>query len=339
MFQEAKCSVAFLSSNLLYIFGIIIALVVLAFIIRLVIRKELYRSIFNWFNELNKIINSLLFLIGIGKKDANKEELNESFAIAGYAYDEKQDIFYSIKDAWQRNFGYCRLYDEAAAPLGMIVDCDPIYFEYNGKKWLIEFWKGQYDLPTGAEVGIYATDGPDLNIPGFFNGTFYHCVSDDELLWMSFTLKKKGKVLFERGDRHWWLTGFRLGEFSQPSELTMEITMTLKDQLMCTAFIEGLKRAGYSDKEVKRYGNSVRIIFDKPHTPQPLTRTEITDGIIQAKNKLLCDLYNEVTQECITLEEKMNAVREKEPELYKHILALGRPAELYSSYEKIQRHL
>jgi len=45
------------------------------------------------------------------------------------------------------------LYDEAAAPLGMIVDCEPIHFEYKGKRWLIQFWKGQYDLPTGAEVG------------------------------------------------------------------------------------------------------------------------------------------------------------------------------------------
>jgi len=102
------------------------------------------------------------------------------------------------------------LYDEAAAPLGMIVDCEPIHFEYKGKRWLIQFWKG-----------VYATDKPDINIPGLFKGTFYNSIKDDEFLWMSFTLKKNGKVLFERGDRHWWLTGFKLGEFSQPWELTM----------------------------------------------------------------------------------------------------------------------
>lgn len=330
---------AFLSINLFYIGGVILILLVLALIIKLIIAKKAYQPVLNWFSGANKHFKALLFLVGIGKKDANKQELDESFAIAGYAYDEKQDIFYSIKDPWQRNFGYCRLYDEAAAPLGMIADCEPIYFEYNGKKWLVEFWKGQYDLPTGAEVGIYSTDGPNLNIPGFFNGTFYNCASEDEFLWMSFSLKKKGKILFERGDRHWWLTGFRLGEYSEPSELTLEITITLKDWMMCTAFIGGLKNAGYSDKEIKRYANTVRITFDKPHTHQPLTRTEMTDAIIQRKNRLLCDLYNEVTRGCITLEDKMKAVREQAPELYKHIMGLGRPMELYGSYEKIQRYL
>jgi len=68
---------------------------------------------------------------------------------------------------------------------------------------------------------------------------------------------------------------------------------------MCSAFIDGLKRAGYTNKEIKRYGNSVRVIFDKPRTPQPFTRTKVTDEIIQKKNKLLCDLYNEVTKGCV----------------------------------------
>jgi len=50
----------------------------------------------------------------------------------------------------------------------------------------------------------------------------------------------------------------------------MEITITLKDAVMCSAFIDGLKRAGYTNKEIKRYGNSVRVIFDKPRTPSLL---------------------------------------------------------------------
>ena len=32
-----------------------------------------------------------------------------------------------------------------------IIDCEPIYFSYGGKRWLIELWKGQYALTTGAE--------------------------------------------------------------------------------------------------------------------------------------------------------------------------------------------
>jgi hypothetical protein len=314
---------------------IIYPIVILLLVIAIIIGTKKYK----WLPVAMKPLNALLFLIGVGRDTADKKELDEIYGIAGYAYDSKQDIFYSILNPWQRNFGFCRLYDEAAAPLGMIVDCDPIYFDYNGKKWMIEFWKGQYDLPTGGEIGIYNTDGSELNIPGFFNGTFYNCAQDEELLWMSYTLKKNGKVLFARGDRHWWLTGFKLGEFSQPSELTMEITITFKDWAMCTAFIKGLRNAGYSQHEFKRYGNTVRIIFDKPHTTQPATRTKATDAIIQAKNKLLCDLYNEVTKGCVTMEEKLKAIKEKEPELYSHIIGMGRPKELYKSYRKIKNFL
>ena len=70
-----------------------------------------------------------------------------------------------------------------------------------------------------CEIGVYSTEGPDLNIPGVFNGTFYYCVDDEDLLEMSYTLYKKDKVLFRYHDIHWWLTGFSLGEFSEPSDL------------------------------------------------------------------------------------------------------------------------
>ena len=193
-------------------------------------------------------------------------ELDEIVRAAGYSYEEKQDIFYSNMNAWQRNMGYCRLYDEASAPLGMIIDCEPIYFEYGGKRWMIELWKGQYDLTTGCEVGVYTSDHLDINIPGIFRGTFYYCASNDDLLAMSCSLKKNGRTIFSREDKHWWLTGFKLGEFSEPSELTMEISITLKDEPMRNAFINGLRGAGYPRKKFEINGNTVSLIFDEPYT-------------------------------------------------------------------------
>jgi hypothetical protein len=53
---------------------------------------------------------------------------------------------------------------------------------------------------------------------------------------MSYVLKKNGETLFTRQAKHWWLTGFRLGEFSEPYELTMEVSVTLKDVFMRNAF-------------------------------------------------------------------------------------------------------
>ena len=86
------------------------------------------------------------------EKQAKLNELIEPF---GFAYDGRQNIFYSRMDSWQRKYGYGRMFDEAAAPLNMIIDCEPVYFEYKDKRWLIEFWKGQYGIATGAEVGVY----------------------------------------------------------------------------------------------------------------------------------------------------------------------------------------
>ena len=71
--------------------------------------------------------------------------LNELVAPLGYEYDVGQDIFTSTTDAWQKYYGYTDFYDKAAALGSMIFDCQPVYFNYDNRTWLIEFWKGQYE--------------------------------------------------------------------------------------------------------------------------------------------------------------------------------------------------
>ena len=258
-------------------------------------------------------------------------EIDNAIEVAGYAYDPKQDIFYSTMNPWQRNIGYCRLYDEAAAPLGMIIDSEPIIFQFQEKEWLIGFWKGQYDLVTGGEIGVY-TRAIDRNIHGFFNGAYYDCVSDSDLLKMSYTLKKNGKILFTRTGEHWWLTGFKLGEFSEPSELTMEITITLHNVLMRNAFVTGLWDAGYPLNGFRTNGSTVSFLFDHPHTTQPVTRTPTTDRIIQRKNEILCEKYQDITGKSNTIQEKVKAVEELSPEMYSKIIRTGKSKQSYEKF-------
>lgn len=266
-------------------------------------------------------------------------ELDTVIEVSGYSYDSKQDIFYSNMDAWQRSVGYCRLYDEAAAPMGMIIDCEPIYFEYDGKRWMVEFWKGQYDLTTGCEIGVYTTEGPDLDIPGVFNGTFYNCASNEDLLQISYSLKKNNEVLFTREDKHWWLTGFKLGEFSEPSDLTMDINITLKDETMRNAFVKGLKNANYTDDEIIQNGTTVSLRFSETHVPQPFTRTKETDSIIQWKNKQLCDKYQDITKNCINMPDKIQTIMEQAPEMYEEIMKIGKIKKLFDIYKTIEKYL
>lgn len=267
------------------------------------------------------------------------ETLDKAIEASGYAYDPMQDMFYSIMNAWQRDFGYCRLYDEAAAPMGMIIDCEPIYFEYGGKRWLIEFWKGQYDLTTGCEVGVYTTEGPDLNIPGVFNGTFYYSAKDEDHLYISYSLKKNGEILFRRKSKHWWLTGFKLGKFSEPSELSMDISITLKDGIMRNAFVKGLKKAGYSNGEIIQNGKTVRLIFSDTHVPQPYTRTRLTDRIIQWKNKKMCDKYQDITADYKTMHDKVEAIQQQAPKLLRVFMNFGKTEKMVKGFKGIKDYL
>ncbi len=275
----------------------------------------------------------------VGNIPERIEELNQEIKPFGFAYEPYQDIFYSLMYPWQRELGYCRLYDEASAALSMIIDCEPITFEYNGRRWLIEFWKGQYGMNTGGEVGIYYTTGPNLNIPGIFNGTFYYCVKDEDRINISFALRKKGNLLFTRSDLHWWLTGFKLGEFSKPSELTMDIMLELHDRRMAYTFVNALVKAGYKEDEYFIQGNRVRIHYGKPHTPQPMTRTAFTDFIMQRNNESLCNAYNSLTSDYADTLDKLEIIRNESPDVYKHALDLGKPLAVYEAYNGIKGHL
>lgn len=267
-----------------------------------------------------RIINNFNKNKDMLEKVEGDNSIEKGIALAGYAYDDEQDIFYCNMNPWQRNMGYNRLYDESMSIFGMIVDCEPIYFEYNNKIWLIELWKGQYDLNTGCEVGIYTANKPLINIPEMYKYMFYSCASDEERLTMSFTLKKNGRILFSRDEKHWWLAGFKLGEYSEPSELTMNLNITFKCDAMCNAFIQGLMHAGYSINDISVNGYTVGLTFDEPHTPQPVTRTAKSDEVIQKKNKLLCDSYNDITKAYDKISDKMSVIKNKAPDIYEEVI-------------------
>lgn len=275
----------------------------------------------------------------IGDEVQRIDSFNKDLAPFGFRYEPYQDIFYSLMNSWQRDYGYFRLYDEACAPLSMIIDCEPIYFEYGNKRWMIEFWKGQYGMTTGAEVGMYYTDGPDLNIPGVFNGTFYYCVKDEDRINMSFILRKNNNLLLTRSGYHWWLTGFKLGEFTDPDELSMDIMVELYNRTMATAFVNGLLRAGYKYDEFAIRGHKVYIHFNKPHTTQPITRTSITEYIMQKNNSNLCNAYARLTAGYTETIDKIYVVKEKSPNMYNQMLNFGKPRGVFDAYNKIKGSL
>ena len=266
--------------------------------------------------------------------------LKSILAGTGYAYDFRQGIFYSILYPWQRKYGYCSLYDESSTPLGMVIDCEPIRFEYAGKHWLIELWKGQYGLTSGAEIGIYNTTGPDIDIPGVFNGTFYHCAKDEDTLSMTYTLLRKNKVLFNRAGRHWWLTGFMLGAFSKPSSLTMEASITFRDHDMQTAFLDALREIGYTRDEVRYSGKTVLVLFTKPHSPQPLTRRGFLGWFALRQDKRAVARYRRITKNSSNnIVDILDTLKTRAPLLYELAINMGRPESFYTAFDKLRPYV
>ncbi len=311
-----------LDTNQIYL--MLIALIMISLVMIKVFFPETFIRLIKLFKKLT---NNFRLNKGIQDDDS----LNEILTDLGYSYDFMQDIFYSNIDAWQREMGYTRAYDEAAAPMSMIIDCEPIYFDYDSREWLIEFWKGQYGMTTGCEIGIYETKESEVNTE-YFKTSFYNCVRDEDMIKMSFVLEKNGKKIMSRKGVHWWLTGFKFGECSHPHELKMNLKITLKDNLMRNEFVNGLKEAGYADDEIVIVNNTVRLVFDEPKTPQPYTRSKITDYIMQANNRNLCEEFNNITMDYDNSIDKINYLKEAAPELLNQLYKFGKNKSIFEYY-------
>ena len=169
------------------------------------------------------------------------EELKSILGLFGYEYDERQNIFYTSLHPWQRWFGFSDIYDNAAAYTMMWYMTLKIDFPYEGLLWRLQWWKGQYGVLEGAELGVYTKDPnrPDLG--------FYECASDANLLTMYFeyyqTAKdyNNGDYLFLREEQdHWWLTGFKFGVVN-PTKNVIKATLIAKNDTMANGIEDGLK--------------------------------------------------------------------------------------------------
>ncbi len=188
----------------------------------------------------------------------NPNDAQKILKIAGFEYDDKQGIYYSQMNPLQRNFGFNFVYDTAAPIVGMIYDTERLEFVYNNKEWMVQLWKGQYGITSGAEVGLYSRD-PDRAVQ-------YDCADDDELIVMQYDFYNMGEYVFSRGpEKHWWLTGFKVFNAGIPFMITMDITLKFTDNQMASAFLVALKKAQRASAinpiNYKRTGSTIRFVW------------------------------------------------------------------------------
>lgn len=220
--------------------------------------------------------------------------LNELIEPFGFEYELGEDIFTSRLHAPQRNFGYTALDDTFAVYFNIVFDCDPIYFNYQNRTWLIELWKGQYGINIGAEVGIYHAD--KTISPSERPFTLFECADEDELMDISIELFHRRHPLFAIKEKHWWMTGFVMGLFGYPQDLSAKISIIFPDMEMQTAFVHALAAGGYSEQDYYTYDTAVYLEFNTPYAKCPCPRQRMAAWLSQLENRIFCRMYKFFTR-------------------------------------------
>lgn len=246
-----------------------------------------------------------------------QKQLNKLANPLGYWYEPEQDIFSSTRDAWQKSLGYGKICSRTAPFTGMVFDHLPLYFDYDGKTWLIEFCKGQYSISTGCEVGIYHTD--KIIPPELHRSTLFHAPNPEEHLDISCLLRKNGVPLASLTEKHWWLTIFSMGRFSHPHQLSMDISLSFPDLKMRDAFLDSLLESGYDLSKLNICFTTVSFSFHRCCQPGLRLFRRFHRWRVQLKNRFLCRLYLDITSPFYTERDRLLYLHYHIPFAFQHI--------------------
>lgn len=242
-----------------------------------------------------RVIKKVNFL-NIAEK---RKVINDVIDSVGYVYDIYQDIFATRLDAPQKQFGYTTFYDLSAAYFNMVFDYETIYFNYNGRTWLIEMWKGQYGINAGCELGIYYAD--TIVPPDKYNTTLFHAVEANDMLDISLRLNqhrnkklhqyvKLGQVRY----RHWWLTLFKMGTFTKPKDLFVNTSIRFKDYAMLRHFLDSFTKT-LPDTLYKVNGLTVYFTFYQSNRKYSFWK-KMVRRVALTLCQLYCKWFNFVTR-------------------------------------------
>ena len=178
-----------------------------------------------------------------------------TFGFIGFIFDPHQSTIINQKPVFQWALGFNNLYDVFPWVVNVWTDTIKCEFNHKGKDWRIQLWKGGYGvfLATGGEIGIYTK--PESMPIGHYNAP----VSQDDWMYLRYTIYNKGKELFTRpspyltNDKgpYWWAPGYRVlsicSDFlsSPRKNVVMDATIQFHDAEMAQKFIRELEKKGF----------------------------------------------------------------------------------------------
>ncbi len=179
--------------------------------------------------------------------------------ILGYRYNYDGDYFYTDDNkCWQSNYGFLNAFDIVCPYILLEYDYVRMHFNYGGKSWMIQLWKGQYGMVFyGSEIGVYYRDKQIEDNEDITAWTHYKCATPMQYrpnMEMTLYWDEKGdgnyQYQFTRPwDKYWWCTGFKPGHLRQTepaAELRMVSTIELPDEGMADIFGNQLEKCGFT---------------------------------------------------------------------------------------------
>lgn len=179
------------------------------------------------------------------------------------AISSSSDVYNAV--AAQRKFGFNKYYDKYAGLANFYLDTIRAYFTYNGKDWLVEFWKGEYAMAAvGCEIGYYYRDSDGKVATMGADNLLYASVEDKDAMMTSMELwqyKKKTDTtpthIFMYDERNcWWAAQFETGvlyRHSDRTSLVMRGTIKFPNTEMMNLFLDALEDKGFTEGSTSSY--------------------------------------------------------------------------------------
>lgn len=181
--------------------------------------------------------------------------------------------------AIQRRFGFNKAYDNLAGFTNFYLDTIRVYFTYEGRDWLIEFWKGEYAMASvGCEIAYYYNDKPSQDKNGALDWTVgekkhFKAVEDDDAMYTSMELWQYVKASDQEPvkritfDRRlcWWATQLEDGileNHRDRTSLVMRGAIEFPSTEMRDLFVEGLEERGFHEGSTASYQTTERYSVD-----------------------------------------------------------------------------
>ena len=186
-----------------------------------------------------------------------------SFVGLSLRKNSRDGYLFHTKNAYQWIFGFNKAYDTLSPMVGCFYDTMRFEFNYGGRDWLLQAWKGTYGygLYTGGEIGLYSKS-PMMPVKHYMGAT------TKDWIGIEFSIYHYQNKLFTRlMENTWWVTGFKQYITSKDfarDYLIMEAKLRFQSEGMAAAFAQAMADKGFAPAK----GN---LILDRSYTTERYT--------------------------------------------------------------------